>query len=227
MRFCLLVLMLGWNLLFGQGGGVAVRFELSFGGVPLELGKPYVLPNGAPVVVEALRFYVSDLQLLDGEKVAGSAESRFLLVDAENAASRKVAVPLKGGAAFDRIRFNLGIDSLTQVSGAMGGVLDPTTGMYWAWQSGYIHFKLEGNAAHCPARNHVFQFHLGGYLPPFAALQSVELPIGREAGEMVIDLPIDRFLEGIDLGVTYEVMRPCEAAVGLSGKVADSFRVVE
>ena len=77
----------------------------------------------------------------------------------------------------DKIKFNLGIDSLTNVSGVMGGDLDPTKGMYWTWQSGYINFKMEGSSAVCPTRNHEFQFHIGGYQDPFYAMQTLELEV--------------------------------------------------
>ena len=68
---------------------------------------------------------------------------------------------------FDAIQFNLGIDSLTNVSGALGGDLDPTKGMYWTWQNGYVNFKLQGTSDLCNNPKNEFEFHLGGYLKPF------------------------------------------------------------
>ena len=75
------------------------------------------------------------------------------------------------------IQFNIGIDSLTNVSGALGGDLDPQKGMYWAWQSGYINTKIEGRSPHCKNRKNAFQFHIGGYLQPFYAIRRVEMPL--------------------------------------------------
>ena len=57
----------------------------------------------------------------------------------------------------------------------MGGDLDPTKGMYWAWQSGYINFKMEGSCSQCLATKNNFEFHLGGYQQPFYAMQTIEL----------------------------------------------------
>jgi hypothetical protein len=46
----------------------------------------------------------------------------------------KLSFDLPTYLKYDQIQFQLGIDSLTNVSGAMGGDLDPTKGMYWTWQ---------------------------------------------------------------------------------------------
>ncbi len=227
-RYTAILLLLMGSLLFGQGAPVKVRFALTVGGEPLVIGQEYALQGHEGVVLEALRFYVSDLQLWNKGQVVGESEARFHLVDANVPGSLLLNCKAKEGLAFDQISFQLGIDSLTNVSGAMGGDLDPTLGMYWAWQSGYINFKLEGNAPHCPARNHFFQFHLGGYLPPYYALQRVTLPLsGETSGEIVVAFAVDEWLARIDLSESYEVMRPCERAVELSGWAAQAFKVLK
>ena len=81
---------------------------------------------------------------------------------------------------FNTIAFNLGIDSITNVSGAQGGDLDPTKGMYWAWQSGFINIKLQGTSNSCPPPKNEFEFHLGGYQYPFNSLQTIILKTGNE-----------------------------------------------
>ena len=126
---------------------------------------------------------------------------------------------------FSTIRFSIGIDGLTNVSGALGGDLDPTLGMYWAWQSGYINLKVEGQTKDCPARKNLFQFHLGGYQSPFNALQEVELtlpkfsntPSGKSlhADTVVVNVALDEWLAKIDLAETYQVMSPGQEAVDL------------
>ena len=60
-----------------------------------------------------------------------------------------------------RIYFQIGIDSLTNVSGDLDGDLDPALGMYWAWNSGYINMKLEGKSSSCKSVKKEFQFHIG------------------------------------------------------------------
>ena len=121
----------------------------------------------------------------------------------------------------------MGIDSLTNVSGAMGGDLDPTKGMYWTWQNGYINFKLEGFNAVCNTRNHFFQYHLGGYQSPFATVQTLVLPLKSKAKEVVVDVAIDKFLEEIDMSKTAEIMSPGAVAVELSKKLKGIFSVIK
>ncbi|MBK9448805.1 MAG: hypothetical protein IPN95_05200 [Bacteroidetes bacterium] len=221
------ILLLLTNALFAQRDAVTIRFEPTFGGLPVELDKAYGLANGDSVVLERLRFYVSGMELLRGGKVVGECLPAYRLVDVADPASLILKNHSKKALQSDRIRFQLGIDSLTNVSGALAGDLDPTKGMYWAWQSGYINFKLEGNSPACPARNHFFQFHLGGYLPPFLAVQTVELPLAQVRKEIVIQWAVDEWLNRIDLGRTYEVMSPGENAVQLARMVSKGFKVVE
>ena len=94
---------------------------------------------------------------------------------------------------YDQLAFDIGIDSITNVSGAMGGDLDPTKGMYWTWQSGYINFKLEGTSPDCPARKNEFQFHLGGYAYPNASVQKIALTATGQ-GNINVQMNLDMFL---------------------------------
>jgi hypothetical protein len=110
-----------------------------------------------------------------------------------------------GQKDFDAIRFNIGIDSTTNSGGVKGGDLDPTKNMYWAWQSGYINFKLEGKSKACKTRNNVFQFHIGGYSYPNNSLQTVTLPINKILN---INFDLEKLLSGIGLQTMNEIMSP-------------------
>ncbi len=76
---------------------------------------------------------------------------------------------------YNRVEFNIGVDSSTSVAGILTGDLDPRKGMYWAWQSGYINFKLEGilnTKAQQP-----FQYHIGGYAGKLNAIQTISFEV--------------------------------------------------
>ena len=197
-----------------------LRFALTYAGEALEVGRAYKLENGDEVVFESLRFYLSDIQV----ERAGDQPLAVGGKDIEDPKSLEVALDPAAANGLDVLSFSLGIDPATQQAGAMGGDLDPANGMYWAWQSGYIHFKLEGSTAACPARNHKFQFHLGGFMAPNNSVQTIRLPFHPNA-ETVIELPIDQFLRQFDLSKEYEVMRPCARAVELSARLGQLFRV--
>lgn len=160
---------------------------------------------------------------MQGENVAAEVRPTHRLVDAEFLASQRFTIAVKPGFAADKLVFLLGVDSLTQAAGALGDDLDPTQGMYWAWQSGYINFKLEGKTPRCPARNNAFQFHLGGFVAPDASGQRVEIALEAGQKDIVIAFAVDQFLGLVDLQETYEVMRPCAKAVELSKAAAGLF----
>ena len=131
-----------------------------------------------------------------------------------------ISLPIKEEKVFefDNIKFNIGIDSLTNVSGVFDGDLDPVNGMYWTWQSGYINFKLEGTASHCPARNHKFYWHIGGYLEPFSAMRVIALNCNSDSSDKIV-IQLDDLFEAIDVSKTYQVMSPNEKAI----QIADFF----
>lgn len=214
------------QLAHAQADQVRVRFALTYHDAPLELGKKYLLAGQDSVLIETMRFYISDLALFqDGQRVAAT-EAHHHLVDAEDAETQTISIIRPLGERFNKITFQLGIDSITNVSGALGGDLDPTLGMYWAWQSGYINLKLEGKTAICPARNHVFQFHLGGYLQPFLNVQQIEIAVPTTK-EIVIHVAVDQMLAQVNLTETYEVMRPCEKAMELALSFSKSFTLAK
>ena len=223
----LLLALLIARTLPAQDAVTRVRFEFRYAGQPIILEERYATSDGKPIVFENLRMYVSDLEICNGSQVVATTVTQHRLIDAENASQNEILVVTGRNTEMDRLRFKLGIDSLTNVSGALGGDLDPTKGMYWAWQSGYINFKLEGTTPACPARQHRFQFHLGGYLSPFLALQAVELPIRPQGKDIVVVLAVDKLLEGIDLSKSYEVMSPGQQAVDLARRVATCFQIAE
>lgn len=72
----------------------------------------------------------------------------------------------------------LGVDSNLNALGVHRGDLDPLQGMYWSWQSGYIHFKLEGEWEQ-DGKMQPFVFHIGGFNSaesgPFELLQLNEI----------------------------------------------------
>ncbi len=199
--------------------GQTLSFEAVFGEKPLVLGTTYTTNSGVIVEIETLRFYITQLQLKQDGKTIWTEENSYHLIDINNSSSLQLSIP--DSVEFDEVSFLLGTDSLTNVSGAMGGDLDPTKGMYWAWNSGYINFKLEGTSPVCDTRNNRFTFHLGGYAYPNATVQTVTL---AATGSAII-FDVKAFLEGIDLKETNSIMSPSTTAVALSKKASALFKM--
>ncbi len=201
------------------GQSIDVEFIPVYQGKKIVLGEEY-----NQVSIETLRFYVSNVELRQKDKVIFIEEKSYHLIDL--AQSTSLTFQLNPTQKYNQLVFNLGIDSTTNVVGVMGGDLDPMKGMYWAWQSGYINFKLEGKSPKCPARLNEYQFHLGGYLPPHQSMQLVQLDCKNQK-KLVVMLELSTFFEEVDLAKKYRIMSPSMDAKELMTKVAKMFYVYE
>ncbi|MBU2019874.1 MAG: hypothetical protein KJ941_09530 [Bacteroidetes bacterium] len=194
---------------FGQKVEIEIQVDLEFGKSKIELGKNYAMSNGDFVVFQNIQFYLSDLQFYKGNKKVGHLKEKALLVDLSKKNSNKIYLKSK---PFNRLTFNLGLDSSTNVSGVLAGDLDPTKGMYWTWQSGYIHFKLEGKIIQTGGAEQEFVYHLGGYQKPFAAIVALEFQ--AEATSLVrIIIPLDSLILQNQEVELFQIMRPSVEAV--------------
>lgn len=175
--------------------------------------------NNGQLIISAVRFYLSDLRLVRNRELIWHDSLRAHLIDLRNPEKNVLALP--GGLSYDSLCFRFGTDSLLNVSGAQGGDLDPTRGMYWAWNSGYINCKIEGVAEKSSAPRHEMEYHLGGYLPPYASSREVCMRPGKV---MVLDLT--EFLETIKPAEQPAVNTPGPDAVRLCEVLARSFRML-
>lgn len=184
----------------------------------------YKLSANDSIQFETLKLYISGIELLNDDKAIWKEENSFHLLDFTNEKSMQVVLQTPPGISFNKANFNLGIDSITNTSGAMGGDLDPTKGMYWTWQNGYINFKLEGKSNLCKTKNNEFQFHLGGYQYPFNTLQSVSLVVDMK-DTIDISINTESLITKIDLTKQNQIMSPGKEAVLLSKKASAMFSV--
>ncbi len=170
--------------------------------------------------ISVLRFYVSSVQLFFQDGTKHTEPRSYHLMDLEEAESFIVHLKAPNNP-IAKVLFHLGIDSITSTSGALDGVLDPVKGMYWAWQSGYINFKLEGKSQKCNTSKKEFVFHIGGYSSPFYALRKIEIPVHyQENGLVKIEMNLNTLLSSLDLSKTNSVMIPGREAM----QVADLFQ---
>lgn len=202
-----------------------IEFHPVFGKSSLSLNDVYYRMNSEDSLqVESLKFYISNIELLTNNIPVWKERNSYHLIDVSDKKSLIIFLENGHHGSFNKIKFNIGIDSITNVSGAMPGALDPTLGMYWTWQSGYINFKLEGNSNVCQTRNHEFQFHLGGYLPPFNTLQTVLFTVSNNKIP-AIAIDIQKFISANELVNDNHVMTPGKQALLLSQKLPGIFRL--
>jgi len=174
------------------------------------------------VRITALRFYLSSISLKNAGKPVWKENNGYHLVDVEEPSSLKIPLDHNGIHDYDSIEFYIGIDSAKSESGIMDGDLDPLHGMFWTWQSGYIHFKMEGRHPTCPPPRHEFVMHVGGYRYPFSTVQKILLPYRRDITQ-VLTVDIRRFLDAVSVADNADVMSPGEKAWKLSKLIATLF----
>ena len=170
--------------------------------------------------ISKLKFYVSHLSFYKKEKLLWQDNVAAHLMDAANDMSIKLII--KNNIDFNAIKFGLGVDSITNVSGALDGDLDPLKGMYWTWQSGYVNFKLEGTM---PDKNWVYQkfeYHLGGYSGENNSYNAIVLK--TENSDLInIQLDAGKFLSDRYVGSHPNIMSPGKIAVDFSKILASCF----
>lgn len=151
-------------------GQTSVSVDLNFGKKKIQLKKNYSLNDSIQIQFSTIRFYMMNVVIYSNgieHKMIESAK----LIDAE---LDNNLVFMDEIASIDSISFLLGTDYKTNTSGVLEGDLDPINGMYWAWNSGYINVKFEGEFVNKKQENS-FEYHLGGYAEPNTTAREIVL----------------------------------------------------
>ncbi len=211
-------------------GTLVLTINPQFAGQPLVLAEQlYPGSYGDSLYIDVFRFYLSAVQLR-GKSVDYHEDNGYHLVDAEDSIAQTIVLKNVPAGRYESLVFYVGTDSLANVSGAMGGDLDPTLGMYWAWNSGYINAKIEGRSNACNTLHHAFTFHIGGYMPPYQTIRRVELPLKKlkiRAGETTsirVNADLEQFFQHIELKSSNQVMIPGKEAIRLANGFKDIFK---
>jgi len=187
----------------------------------LTLEKIYFF-KGDTLKISSFKCYITDLKYYNKNSLVHTSLKKAHLIDASDSSTFDISE--NKFFKFDELRFNIGVDSLTNISGVYEGDLDPAKGMYWTWQSGYINFKLEGISSLCPARKNKFYWHIGGYLTPFKSLRTVRLKFSKNSSNQV-SIQIDRLFEEVNVSKVYQVMSPNEKAILIANKLPKLFKI--
>ncbi len=216
-------------LLFSTGytqekkDSLLARLHLNFRNESLELNKKYISDSKDTLQIDVFRFYISNIKLHYLDESSYYEDNSYHLIDIENPNSLQIPILKKSEKVITKVTFSIGVDSLASVSGAMSGDLDPTKGMYWAWQSGFINMKIEGISSSCKTRKNRFQFHVGGYLKPNYAIRTIELkPINSN---LEINVDVSEMFKDINLKENNSIMIPGTKAMEVADKAAKMFNV--
>lgn len=204
---------------------INLNFDPVWADKSVKLDQNYPIDVKDSIRFDQLKWYISGITLTSNNKIVFEEENSFHLLDLSIAQSLSISSSIPKDLLYDHIQFSIGIDSLTNVAGAIGGDLDPTNGMYWTWQSGYINVKVEGKSNICPTRKNLFTFHLGGYTSPYQSIQKVVLAVKKGTLQHNILLNLDKFIDQVELVSTHHIMSPSDSAVTLSKIFASCFTI--
>jgi hypothetical protein len=213
-----------------------------FGDKPIAEDTWFHTKKGESIQFDNIRFYLSNIEFVREDKSIIKDVVIAHLIDVFEPNTLKFDFQKIDFRQVKTMRFNIGIDSSTNVSGALGGDLDPQKGMYWAWQSGYINMKIEGRSPQCKNRKNIFQYHIGGYLQPNYSMRSVELPVNTQNTEgvsspksditnpkytegVVLKIDFAKFFEQINIAQQNSIMMPCAEAMQLAGYSVNMFSI--
>ncbi len=143
-------------------------------------GTNYTNSFGEVFSVTKLKYYISNVQLLNNGVVTYTMPESYFLVDELLPATKLLTLPDVPAGNYTSVRFLIGVDSAKTVSGVQTGALDQANGMFWTWNTGYIAFKLEGFSSSSPLTDTSITYHIGGYLESLNqnTLRTVNLNFG-------------------------------------------------
>jgi hypothetical protein len=217
-QFYLLLFLIVGHTSFGQK--ISIVFESSLGAIDLR-EESSTIPK---IEIKNLKFYVGQITFLFKDKLVFYDQAYYLL-DANDIASMSLSLEIPNRLKYDEWRFTLGVDSATNDSGVQGGSLDPTKGMYWSWQSGYINFKLEGAFLRLKETQE-FQYHLGGFLKEEQSAQRISFKCHNERN-FLVHLNLEALLLEVIESKTDQLMSPGQDAVRLMSILQKSFSLKE
>lgn len=163
-----------------QFGTVTITFNNKARNEDLVLNsKSYTNANGDSFTVSKFKYYISNIILKKSDGTTFKERESYHLVDLSQGlkyALRLDSVPI---GTYTGMSFILGVDSARNTSGAQTGALDPSLGMFWSWNQGYIFLMMEGNSPHSNAFNNTLIFHLGGFTPPYSCIRTINPTFGN------------------------------------------------
>jgi len=161
--------------------------------------------------------YLSNFKFYQNEKLVFTDPEIAYLIDLIDPIPLNFEIPAL--VKYNRVTFDIGVDSLTNVAGILTNALDPRNGMYWSWQSGYVNFKIEGDIKSTYSKS--FQYHIGGYAAKLNALQSKSFEVST-GNKYIFKFSIMPLLANCHKQNLFELMSPQLKAVQLAKVFADN-----
>ncbi|MDZ4668803.1 MAG: MbnP family protein [bacterium] len=146
------------GLVVPKTGSITFSMDYQFAGVPIIFeSKNYVNAAKDTFTINALKHYLSNITLTksNGSKLNLGT---YHLLNPQAPGSTIFTIDNVPAGHYTGMQIALGIDSTRNYGGLQEGALDPSWGMFWTWNTGYIFFRINGNAS----AGKSFSYDLGG-----------------------------------------------------------------
>lgn len=139
----------------------------------------YVTSNNDTLSISLFKYYLTNFKIKNTNGTWINLPETYFLIDESESGTKDLLLDNIPAGNYTELSCIIGVDSISNVSGAQDGVLDPIYGMFWDWNSGYLFLKLEGNSNQSPFGDIVY--HLGGYKKPTNCIRWKNLPFNGTA----------------------------------------------
>ncbi len=203
----LFILMMLPFISHSQEDSVTIQFELS-------------APEN--VQVKKCRGYISALVIHYEDGTTFKEENSYHLLNFINADEAQITLNVDASKTVFSIQYAIGTDSLINVTGVYDGDLDPIHGMYWAWNSGYINFKIEGTQ-----NDTAFSYHIGGYADPYPTVRTKSHKVSANKETYVVTIDVGTILNSELARELPQLMSPGAKASKLATIISNATQLHE
>ena len=144
------------------------------GNAILQSDSTYKNALGQDFTIANFKYYIGNICLKKADGKTYTTQEYFLINEHEEDSKQITLNDIPEGN-YISIEFIIGVDSLHNCSGLQQGSLDPTNGMFWAWNTGYVFLKLDGQSPSSKSFGNVFEYHIGGYKQPTNSIRKISL----------------------------------------------------
>ena len=206
-------------------GKITLNFENKAGEQSLVLNnQTYINANLDSFTVSKFKYYISNISFVKADGSVFKEWESYYLFDQQNGSLNTLVIDSVPLGEYTKINFLLGVDSARNTAGAQSGALDPTNGMFWDWNSGYIFLMFEGNSPQSTLFNNTLMFHLGGFTRPYNCIRSINPSFNggsvviKEQSESTVNITTD-VLKMFDAPGKIKFAQTNEAMGGATGVV--------
>ncbi|GGJ26948.1 hypothetical protein GCM10008938_11330 [Deinococcus roseus] len=197
-----------------QAATLNIQLSVNVGKTPLEFGQTQQNVAGNTYSLDLLKFYLSEVALVQADGSELPLDGVRLLEFNKDTGTQNIEIFKSDVPAgtYKGVRFSVGIPrSLNHTDPtAQNDPLGVDSGMVWAWNPGYVFFKIEGKFLKGGAQQ-VFSLHLGTdpyklqYNLADVQLQKIQLKVPESGGVVKLKLDISQIFKAGLNGEQYDL----------------------